>query len=205
MAGSFGIPEIVEYLTSMGLRLANVDEEQQIIELAFHGSQGQWRMIVGIQQGGDVRKLLFVAPHINALTAKKRLECLEALMAINYRITIGKFGLDLDDGEIRLEETVPIGEEGLSLAQFQFVFGALTQTVAIYHSLIPRIVYGHLSALEALEACEREFMEENESETQPGDLSFEPPPAGSEVAPELDATDVLAEISRILEEPKDQD
>lgn len=205
MAGSFGIPELVEYLTSMGLRIANVDEEQQIIELAFHGSQGQWRMIVGIQQGGDVRKLLFVAPHINALTAKKRLECLEALMAINYRITIGKFGLDLDDGEIRLEETVPIGDEGLSLAQFQFVFGALTQTVAIYHSLIPRIVYGHLSALEALEACEREFMEENEGETQPGDLSFEPPPDGSEVAPELDATDVLAEISRILEEPKDQE
>jgi len=50
MAGSFGIPELVEYLTSMGLRIANVDEEQQIIELAFHGSQGQWRMIVGIQQ-----------------------------------------------------------------------------------------------------------------------------------------------------------
>src|SRR5205085_10409212 len=64
MAESFGIPQIVEYLKQMGLRLANVDEEQEIIEMAFHGSHGQWRRIVGIQQQGEVRKLMLIAPHI---------------------------------------------------------------------------------------------------------------------------------------------
>ncbi|HLZ80054.1 MAG TPA: hypothetical protein VKP04_00345, partial [Ktedonobacteraceae bacterium] len=93
MADNFGIPQIAEYLTRMGLRLANI--EQEIIELAFHGNHGQWRMIVGIQQSGEVRKLMLIAPHIGTVTNKKRLECLEALMVVNYRIAMGKFGLDL--------------------------------------------------------------------------------------------------------------
>jgi hypothetical protein len=44
MAESFGIPQLKEYLTRMGLRAANVDLEQEIIELAFHGNHGQWRI-----------------------------------------------------------------------------------------------------------------------------------------------------------------
>src|SRR5437588_12031655 len=160
MAESFGIPHLKDYLTRMGLRLANVDLEQEIIELAFHGNHGQWRMIVGIQQCGEVRKLMLIAPHIGALTKKKRLECLEALMAVNYRIAMGKFGLDLEDGEVRLEEAIPLAGGSITFEQFQLALGAMMQTVAMYHSLLPRIVYGDLSVQDALEACEKEFLEE---------------------------------------------
>ncbi len=206
MVDSFGIPQLVEYLTQMGLRLANVDEEQEIIELAFHGNHGQWRMIVGLQQSGEVRKLMLIAPHISTVTTKKRLECLEALMAVNYRIAMGKFGLDLDDGEIRLEEAVPLANDSITFEQFQLAFGAMMQTVAMYHSLIPRIIYGNLSASDALQACEQEFLQEVETieqvqtPTQP--LEGEEK-AGPDNAPELDVSDVLAEITRMLEENKE--
>src|SRR5438477_12513737 len=153
MAESFGIPQLKEYLTRMGLRLANVDQEQEIIEMAFHGNHGQWRMIVGIQQSGEVRKLMLIAPHIGAVTKKKRLECLEALMAVNYRIAMGKFGLDLDDGEVRLEETIPLANNAITFEQFQLAFGAIMQTVAIYQDLLPRIVYKDMSVQDALRAC----------------------------------------------------
>src|SRR6266704_2756103 len=166
MAESFGIPQIVEYMKQMGLRLANVDEEQEIIEMAFHGNHGQWRMIVGIQQQGEVRKLMLIAPHIGAVTKKKRLECLEALMAVNYRIAMGKFGLDLDDGEVRLEEAIPLATGTVSFEQFQLALGAMMQTVAMYHSLLPRIVYGNLPVQDALTACEREFLQEMDAEDE---------------------------------------
>src|SRR5881398_778652 len=172
MAESFGIAHLKEYLTRMGLRLANVDEEQEIIELAFHGNHGQWRMIVGIQQSGEVRKLMLIAPHISAVTTKKRLECLEALMAVNYRIAMGKFGLDLDDGEVRLEEAIPLAHGSVSFEQFQLALGAMMQTVAMYHSLLPRIVYGNLSVQDALEACEQDFLQEMEA-PEPTDASPE--------------------------------
>ncbi len=209
MADSFGIPQIVEYLTQMGLRLANVDKEQEIVELAFHGNHGQWRMIVGIQQSAEVRKLMLIAPHIGAVTAKKRLECLEALMAVNYRIAMGKFGLDLDDGEVRLEEAIPLANGSITLEQFQLAFGAMMQTVAMYHSLIPRIIYGNLSVQDALQACEEEFLqdidavEQDDAPTEPLVIDAQVEPESPESQPELNVSDVLAEITRMLEEHKD--
>lgn len=210
MAENFGIPQLVEYLEQMGLRIANVDQEQEIIELAFHGNHGQWRMIVGIQQHGEVRKLMLIAPHIGAITKKKRLECLEALMAVNYRIAMGKFGLDLDDGEVRLEEAVPLADGSVTFEQFQLALGAIMQTVAMYHSLLPRIIYGNLSVLEALDACEKEFLQDMNiselAEDNPGEPDETPPAIAqqSQYQSDLDVHDVLAEITRMLEERKEQ-
>ena len=211
MAESFGIPHLKEYLTRMGLRLANVDLEQEIIELAFHGNHGQWRMIVGIQQSGEVRKLMLIAPHIAVVNKKKRLECLEALMAVNYRIAMGKFGIDLDDGEVRLEEAIPLADGSITFEQFQLALGAMMQTVAMYHSLLPRIVYGNLSVPEALSTCELEFLQEVEGTEQHNSattdedalLSEKEEGTEPEIAAELDVNDVLAEISRMLEERKE--
>ena len=98
MTGPFGIPQITRYLTQMGLKIAHVDHEREVMELAFHGNHGQWRMIISFQQCGEERKLMLIAPHIGTVTTKRRLECLEALMSVNYRITMGKFGVDLSDG-----------------------------------------------------------------------------------------------------------
>jgi len=213
MADNFGIPQLKEYLTRMGLRLANVDLEQEIIELAFHGNHGQWRMIVGIQQSGEVRKLMLIAPHIAAVTKKKRLECLEALMAVNYRIAMGKFGLDLDDGEVRLEEAIPLANDAITFEQFQLALGAMMQTVAMYHSLLPRIVYGNLSVLDALNVCEQEFLQEIDSIEEEDSNAVEgisiqerepqDEPEAPRDSPELNVNDVLAEITRMLEEHKD--
>src|SRR2546427_9365343 len=160
MADSFGIPQIVDFLTHMGLCIANVDQDQEIIELAFHGDNGQWRLIISIQHNEEIRKLMFIVPHIGTITTKKRLQCLEALLAVNYRIAMGKFGIDLEDGEVRLEEAVPLANTGITEEQFQLVFSAMIQTASMYHSLIPRIVYGNLTTQQALEACEQEFFQE---------------------------------------------
>ena len=102
MADSFGIPQLVGYLTNMGLCIANVDQEQEIIELAFRGDNGQWRLIVHIQHSEETRLLMFIVPHFGTITTKKRLQCLESLLAVNYRIAMGKFGIDLEEGEVRL-------------------------------------------------------------------------------------------------------
>src|SRR5579884_3198536 len=207
MADSFGIPQVVDYLTRMGLQIANINPEQEMVELAFHGNHGQWRLIISLQQSCQVRKLVLVAPHISAVTAKKRLECLEALMAVNYRIAMGKFGLDLEDGEVRVEEGVPLADDGISFDQFQLAFGAIMQTVAMYHSLVPRIVYSNCTVAEALDGCERDFLKEianlpegdDETPTQP--ISTET--ASEEDLPELNVSDVMAEVTRMLEKHDD--
>jgi len=206
MTGLFGVPQITSYLTQMCLKMAHVDYERELVELAFHGSHGQWRMIVGFQQQGEARKLMLIAPHIGMVTTKRRLECLEALMAVNYRIAVGKFGIDLDDGEVRLEEAIPLGLQSITFEQFQLAFGALMQTVAMYHSLLPRIMYSNLSVVEALTACEQEFAlqtsDEKHTQIEPlVDTSQEVPTERGQK--DIDLNDVLAEVTRIFEENKD--
>ncbi|HEY1350224.1 MAG TPA: YbjN domain-containing protein [Ktedonobacteraceae bacterium] len=206
MADSFGVLQIVDYLTRMGLQIASIDPEQEMVELAFHGHHGQWRMIVSLQQSYQARKLVLVAPHISAVTGRKRLQCLEALMAVNYRIAMGKFGLDLDDGEVRLEESVPLATESISFEQFQLAFRAMVQTVAMYHSLIPRIIYGNLSTQDALQACEQEFFqEEGLLEIDPDEErteAEEPPVQLPPPEPDLNIRDIMEEVTRLLQRRK---
>src|SRR5271165_2238676 len=68
MADSFGIPQVIDYLTQMDLQIASVNPELEMIELAFHGNHGQWRLVINLQQSSHVRKLVMVAPHISAVT-----------------------------------------------------------------------------------------------------------------------------------------
>ncbi|GCE46955.1 putative sensory transduction regulator [Thermosporothrix hazakensis] len=203
MPEHFGLSHLIQYLTQMGLKVANVNEKQELVEMAFHGEQGQWRLIIGFHQSGETRKLMFIVPHIATLGLYKRQECLEALMAVNYRIAIGKFGLDLNDGEIRLEETIPLADNGLSFEQFQLATRAIMQTIGIYQSLLPRILYGHKSVHEALEECEQEFFQRGKALNT---TTFSPvPPPDNELHNDLNAEDVLAEVVRLLEENKKRD
>jgi len=208
MADNFGISQLVDYLYQMGVRIARLDANSETIELIFHGKHGQWRMILSFQQHDEVRKLMLVVPHIGTVTSNKRLECLEALLAVNFRIAMGKFGLDLDDGEVRLEESVPVARDSITKEQFRLAFGAIMQTVSMYSNLIPRIVYGNMTTQQALQACEQEYFSQTEM-TQKEDTSSEMKllPARttgeSETPSELDVNDVLAEVSRILEGEKE--
>src|SRR6266480_2364119 len=211
MADGFGISQLVDYLYQMGVHIANLDANSETVELIFHGKNEQWRMVLGFQQHDDVRKLMLVVPHIGTVTTNKRLECLEALLAVNYRIAMGKFGLDLDDGEVRLEEAIPLANDSVTFEQFQLALGAMMQTVAMYHSLLPRIVYGNLPVLDALSICEQEFLQEVEGTEQQNSattdeaalLSEKGEGTEPEITAELDVNDVLAEISRMLEERKE--
>jgi len=207
MADSFGIPQIIDFLTHMGLCIANVDQDEEIIELAFHGDNGQWRLIVNIQQSEEIRKLMFIVPHIGTITTKKRLQCLEALLAVNYRIAMGKFGIDLADGEVRLEEAVPLAKSGITEDQFQLVFSAMMQTAAMYHSLLPRIIYGNLTTQQALQACEEDFFQEiehmREIDGTTGEVKVTQALSETNSPLELDVHDVLAEVKRLLGETKE--
>lgn len=202
MADIFGTHQLIDYLAQTGLKLAHVNHEKAIIELIFHGTHGQWRMIVGIQQEGDARKLMLIVPHIGSITTKKRQECLEALMAVNYRIAMGKFGLDLDDGEVRLEESIPLAQHAITFEQFRLALNALMQTVAMYQSLLPRILYGNLSVQEALHACEQDFAQGIETPI-PVEPAKEQLLLTSGNPPELDVNEILAEVTRIFEERAD--
>jgi hypothetical protein len=199
MSERFGISQIEAYLTQMGLKLARVDQEKEVIEIVFQSSHSQWKLIVGFQQGGNVRKLMFLVPYFGKVGTEKRLESLEALLAVNYRIAIGKLGLDLSDGEVRLEETIALADNILTFKQFQLALGAIVQTVSIYRNLLPRVVNSDASIQDALSSCEQAYFQSvNETALPPAPESDE-----EEEIPELSVEEVMAEVNRLLKQSRD--
>ncbi|GCF07629.1 YbjN domain-containing protein [Dictyobacter arantiisoli] len=203
MLDHFNILHIAEYLKRLGLKISHLNHKQKTIDLTFNGSHGQWRMVVGIHHSGNTSKLMLIAPHISVISDLKRQECLEALLAVNYRIAIGKFGIDLEDGEVRLEESIPLAEESISFDQFQLAFSALMQTVSIYQNLFAHIINEDLSPLEAIQVCENDFFTNSDyvptfeitklTNDEQGESDQE-----SESTSDLDVNDVMAEVSRLL-------
>ena len=208
MAESFGIPKIIEYLKQLGLKIAQIDRARNTIELAFHGEQGKWKLLVGIHQSGDSSKLMLIVPNFASITDRKRLECLEALMAINYRIAIGKFGIDLNDGEVRLEESIPLANSSIGFEQFRLALSAIMQTVSIYNTLLSRIIYGNMAVQSALKLCEQEFFKDtdpNQPAEFPGIEQQQEEEAGEEIhhQSELSIDEVLAEVAWLLNKEQD--
>ncbi|WP_069803464.1 YbjN domain-containing protein [Thermogemmatispora onikobensis] len=213
MSEDFRITDVVSYLTRLGLRVASVDERQGVAELVFHDELGQWQLLLILQAGSPLgRRLLFIVPHLSILPQRQRLSCLEALMSLNYTLPLGRFGLDLEDDEVRFCASVYLGQQRLSLPAFRHHLEAVIQTIVIYHSLLPRIIYGHCTARAALTACEQAFLESYEGER----LSWqEGPSSRQELAEdemeldasssELDAAEVLAEIRRMLQEGRSRE
>jgi hypothetical protein len=205
MTESFGIPQVVNYLKQLGLKISQIDRPRNTVELAFHGEQGKWKLLVGIHQSGDASKLMLIVPHFAVLTNNNRIECLEALMAINYRIALGKFGMDPTDGEIRLEESIPLANNSISFEQFRLALSAIMQTVSIYNTLFSRLTNENIAVLDALQKCEQEFFKDSDTSTstsQPSDfISTEQQavtPEAEEVRRELDVNEVLAEVTWLL-------
>jgi hypothetical protein len=211
----FRMTDVVSYLTRLGLRVASVDERQGVAELVFHDELGQWQLLIILQAGPPLgRRLLFIVPHLSILPQRRRRSCLEALMSLNYTLPLGRFGLDLEDGEVRFSASVYLGEERLSLPAFRQHLEGVIQTIVIYHSLLPRIIYGHCTARAALTACEQAFLESYEGErlfwqerpgSEQGQTQDETETDASPSAPELDAAEVLAEIRRMLQEGQGQE
>ncbi|WP_376797568.1 YbjN domain-containing protein [Thermogemmatispora sp.] len=216
MSEDFQMSDVVNYLTRLGLRIASVDERQGVVELVFHDELGQWQLLITLQGGPLGRRLLFIVPHLSILPLRRRLSCLEALMSLNYTLPLGRFGLDLEDGEIRFSASLYLGQYRLSLPVFRRHLEGVIQTIVIYHSLLPRIIYGQGTARAALTACEQAFLESYEGARLPlpeqertgagGEQAQEEDEAARAAPlPELDAAEVLAEIRRILQEGQRQE
>lgn len=224
MSEDFYMSDVVDYLTRLGLRIASVDELQRVVELVFHDELGQWQLLITLQAGPLGRRLLFIVPHLSILPQRQRLSCLEALMSLNYTLPLGRFGLDLEDSEVRFSASLYLGQQRLSLQTFRRYLEGVIQTIVIYHSLLPRIIYGQCTARAALSACEQAFLESYEGEgssswrerlggerlggeclggerlgNEPAQME-EHEAADEARQPELDAAEVLAEIKRLLQE-----
>lgn len=131
-----------------------VDRDNNAIRADFDVRGGNVRLSARVNNESET--VSFIVQGVGQITDNRKAECLEALMHINYSTVLGKYTRDTNDGEVTYELAVPINGTSFTYDQFLRCMLVALGTVNRYGYLIPKIVFGRMEPLKAIEDEETE-------------------------------------------------
>jgi len=145
--------QLSEYFTRKGWKY-RLDRENNAVRADFDVRGGNVRLSARVNAESET--VSFIVQGVGQVTDNRKAECLEALMHINYSTVLGKYTRDSNDGEITYELAIPVNNSTFTYDQFLRCMLVALGTVNRYGYLIPKIVFGRMEPLQAIEDEERE-------------------------------------------------
>ena len=102
---------ITDYLESKDFNYSAYPEENRL-SLTMSGKNANFRFTARITHGGDYLQIAAYYPFF-VREEKQRPSVAELITRANYNMPLGKFEMDMKDGEVRFHITHVIGESGL--------------------------------------------------------------------------------------------
>ncbi|MEM6365423.1 MAG: YbjN domain-containing protein [Planctomycetota bacterium] len=126
------------------------DEDRGLFRMVFEGKHGDIRVLIVVEDN-----LIQVFSHpANKIPENARVLISQAITRANYGLKLGKFEMDLDDGELRYQSALPLGEtfpDDEMLDHVLYVGGAMVDR---YLPAFLSIIYGNEDVKLAIEAAE---------------------------------------------------
>ncbi|MEA5602728.1 YbjN domain-containing protein [Nostoc sp. UHCC 0252] len=126
---------------------------QPALQIPFQGENGRWNCYARARSEQNQFVFYSICP-VNA-PENKRLAVAEFLTRANCGMMIGNFELDFTDGEISYKTSIDVEGDRLSFALIQRVVYANVTMMDEYLPGILSVIYGNLSAEEAIAQVER--------------------------------------------------
>lgn len=126
------------------------DDEKGLFRLVFEGKHGDIRVLIVVEE--NLAQVFSHPP--NKVPESFRSAIAEAITRANYGLKVGKFEMDLEDGELRYQTVIPIGSmfpEDEMLDHVLYVGGAMIDR---YLPAFLSIIYGNEDVKLAIEAAE---------------------------------------------------
>lgn len=143
--------QFLEYLGREGLKYHH-DEDSNLVTLDFGGDHGSYRILIQITEGSLLQA--YGLPGIKVPMGAVNDVAL-AVTRANYALKLGKFELDLNDGELRFHIAVPFDE-------YLPADSVLDQCVHVGVAMLDRylpaflsVIYGNEPAKSAIEMVEQ--------------------------------------------------
>jgi hypothetical protein len=108
---------VLDYLDSKNFNYTPHHEEYRV-SLNMSGKNANFRFAARISHDGDYLQISALLPFF-VRDEKQRLSVAELITRANYCMPLGKFEMDMKDGEVRFHITHVIGETGLSSAMIE--------------------------------------------------------------------------------------
>lgn len=101
---SSGLRSVIEHLQENELK-HKVDGETGLVRTGFGMKNAKFDCVIEVNEQDDLAQITALIP-IQVPSAKRRDAC-ELLTPINWRLVLGKFQMDIDDGELRFQSGAP--------------------------------------------------------------------------------------------------
>jgi hypothetical protein len=147
------LDQLADYFAQKGWKY-RVDRDNNAIRADFDVRGGNVRLSARVNS--DSETVSFIVQGVGQVTDNRKAECMEALMHINYSTVLGKYTRDANDGEVTYELAVPINGTTFTYEQFLRCMLVALGTVNRYGYLLPKIVFGKMEPLKAIEDEENE-------------------------------------------------
>ena len=140
-----------QFLQDDGWHPQQVDEKT-IYRVYFSGQNGEQRCYAQIRI--DLEQFLFYALAPVKAPEEKHAAMAEFITRANYAMRIGNFEMDYRDGEIRYKSSLDFEDEDLSPALIKNAIYPAVRTMDFYLPGIMQVLYGNVSAAEAITEIE---------------------------------------------------
>ncbi len=143
------VDQLSAYL-DRGTIVYDQDEERGLFRMLFEGKHGDLRVTMFID---DAMLQVFTHP-ANKIPESHRQLIAEAITRANYGLKLGNFEMDLEDGELRYQTAMPLGEdfpEDDVIDHVLYVGGAMIDR---YMPAFLSIIYGNEDVKLAIRAAE---------------------------------------------------
>ncbi|NLY01882.1 MAG: YbjN domain-containing protein [Rhodopirellula sp.] len=146
----------------------NANDERQSICTDLRGDIGVYRVVAHVDADGDLFQVLGHSPLL--VPEGSRPAVAEAVARANYGLRVGKFEIDLDDGELRFQASQILTDETVGEAVIDRLISTTMSMLDMYLPAFLSVIYGNelpKDAIRCVEAagCGRRESEGDEQET----------------------------------------
>ncbi|MFQ5495231.1 MAG: YbjN domain-containing protein [Phycisphaerae bacterium] len=119
----------------------------------IRGETAWFKLIVVV--AGEHPILVLIVQDSLIIPERKRPAIAEAMVRANYALPIGRFEMDMSDGDLNFYISMPLGDESITHRQFRALFATALGQSFSYHRAFARVVWGDdLSPAEAVAEIE---------------------------------------------------
>lgn len=148
----FQFEDLVGFFVADGLKFM-ADEAKGVIATGFGaGKSCRVHLMAQVNERCKMMFLSFDFPM--SVPCERRVEMAEAIARANYGLLIGRFEMDMGDGELGFQIAVPIDEVKLSHSQFRHCIAAALFAIERYGPAFFAVVFNNTSAEDAIDKCD---------------------------------------------------
>ncbi len=142
--------ELVELLDERGIGYWT--NEDQAVRLDLRGQMAVYRITAGVEPETDLFQVVGRSPVL--VPEGCRTAAAETIARANYGLRLGKFELDLDDGEVRFQVSQILVDDAVGQAVIDRMIGITVNMLETYLPALLSVIYANESPKEAIARVE---------------------------------------------------